>query len=38
MDGLLSMGYKQPTPIQQQAIPVIQAGKDLIVPVRKRNR
>ena len=24
------MGYKQPTPIQQQAIPVIQAGKDLI--------
>lgn len=30
MDGLQSMGYKQPTPIQQQAIPVIQAGKDLI--------
>lgn len=30
MDGLESMGYKQPTPIQQQAIPVIQAGKDLI--------
>ena len=24
------MGYKLPTPIQQQAIPVIQAGKDLI--------
>lgn len=24
------MGYKAPTPIQQQAIPVIQAGKDLI--------
>ncbi len=24
------MGYKQPTPIQQQAIPIIQSGKDLI--------
>lgn len=30
MDGLLSMGYKLPTPIQQQAIPVIQNNKDLI--------
>jgi len=30
IDGLLSMGYKQPTPIQEQAMPVIQAGKDLI--------
>lgn len=30
IDGLQSMGYKLPTPIQQQAIPVIQAGKDLI--------
>lgn len=30
MDGLLSMGYKTPTPIQQQAIPVIKEGKDLI--------
>lgn len=30
MEGLESMGYKAPTPIQQQAIPVIQAGKDLI--------
>lgn len=30
IDGLLSMGYKAPTPIQQQAIPVIQNGKDLI--------
>ena len=30
IDGLLSMGYKLPTPIQQQAIPVIQQGKDLI--------
>ncbi len=30
LDGLHSMGYKQPTPIQQEAIPVIQAGNDLI--------
>ena len=30
LDGLQSMGYKAPTPIQQQAIPVIQQGKDLI--------
>lgn len=30
IDGLSSMGYKQPTPIQQQAIPVIQVNKDLI--------
>ena len=30
IDGLRSMGYKLPTPIQQQAIPVIQEGKDLI--------
>ena len=30
IDGLQSMGYKLPTPIQQQAIPVIQQGKDLI--------
>jgi ATP-dependent RNA helicase RhlE len=30
LDGLQSMGYKLPTPIQQQAIPVIQSGKDLI--------
>jgi superfamily II DNA/RNA helicase len=30
IDGLQSMGYKLPTPIQQQAIPVIQGGKDLI--------
>lgn len=30
IDGLESMGYKLPTPIQQQAMPVIQAGKDLI--------
>jgi ATP-dependent RNA helicase RhlE len=30
MDGLYSMGYKQPTPIQEQAIPVISQHKDLI--------
>jgi superfamily II DNA/RNA helicase len=30
LEGLYSMGYKQPTPIQQQAIPVIDAHKDLI--------
>ncbi len=30
LDGLQSMGYKLPTPIQQQAIPIIQANKDLI--------
>jgi len=30
MEGLYSMGYKQPTPIQEQAIPVILSGKDLI--------
>lgn len=30
MEGLSSMGFHQPTPIQQQAIPQILAGKDLI--------
>jgi len=30
MEGLYSMGYKTPTPIQQQAMPVILANKDLI--------
>ena len=30
LDGIAAMGYKQPTPIQQQAIPMILAGKDLI--------
>lgn len=30
MEGLYSMGYKTPTPIQQQAIPVILENKDLI--------
>jgi ATP-dependent RNA helicase RhlE len=30
MEGLYSMGYKQPTPIQEQAIPVLMENKDLI--------
>jgi ATP-dependent RNA helicase RhlE len=30
LDGLLSMGYKQPTPIQEQAIPVILDNKDIV--------
>lgn len=30
IDGLQTMGYKTPTPIQQQAIPVITNNKDLI--------
>jgi ATP-dependent RNA helicase RhlE len=30
MEGLYSMGYKTPTPIQEQAIPVLLEGKDLI--------
>ncbi|HRH12601.1 MAG TPA: DEAD/DEAH box helicase, partial [Bacteroidia bacterium] len=30
MEGLYSMGYKQATPIQQQAIPVILQKKDII--------
>jgi superfamily II DNA/RNA helicase len=30
LEGLYSMGYKTPTPIQEQAIPVISANKDLI--------
>lgn len=30
VDGLQSMGYKQPTPIQQQAIPVILDNKDIV--------
>lgn len=30
IDGLDAMGFEQPTPIQQQAIPVILTGKDLI--------
>ncbi len=30
LDGLNSMGYKSPTPIQAQAIPLIQSSHDLI--------
>lgn len=30
MEGLYSMGYKNPTPIQQQSIPIILNGDDLI--------
>ena len=30
LEGLFSMGYKNPTPIQEQAIPVITENKDLI--------
>ncbi len=30
LEGLTAMGFKQPTPIQEQAIPVIQDKKDLI--------
>ena len=30
LEGLLSMGYNKPTPIQEQAIPVILKNKDLI--------
>lgn len=30
MEGLLSMGYKQPTPIQEQAIPIILNKQDVI--------
>lgn len=30
LDSIEAMGYKEPTPIQQQAIPVILAGHDLI--------
>lgn len=30
MEGLFSMGYNNPTPVQEQAIPVILDGKDLI--------
>ena len=29
-EGLDMMGFKEPTPIQQQAIPAILANKDLI--------
>ncbi len=30
LDGIEAMGYRNPTPIQQQAIPIIMEGKDLI--------
>ncbi|MBI4929628.1 MAG: DEAD/DEAH box helicase [Bacteroidetes bacterium] len=30
MEGLSSMGFETPTPIQEQTIPIITAGKDLI--------
>lgn len=30
LEGLYSMGYKQPTPIQEQAIPVLLNNKDLV--------
>jgi ATP-dependent RNA helicase RhlE len=29
LEGLYSMGYSKPTPIQAQAIPLIQTNKDL---------
>ena len=30
MEGLSSMGFNKPTPIQEQSIPIILAGKDII--------
>ena len=30
MDGVLTMGFKQATPIQEQAIPAILSNRDLI--------
>ena len=30
LEGLSSMGYKEATPIQEQAIPIILQGRDLI--------
>src|SRR4029077_20579715 len=30
LEGLLAMGYTRPTPIQEQAIPIILSNKDLI--------
>lgn len=30
LNGIVSMGYKEPTPIQQQTIPLLLEGKDLI--------
>lgn len=30
LEGLDSMGFENPTPVQEQAIPVIVSGKDII--------
>ena len=30
VEGILSMGFKEPTPIQQQAIPEVLNGRDLM--------
>ena len=30
MEGLDAMGFKEPTPVQAESIPAIQAGKDII--------
>ncbi len=30
LDGILAIGFEETTPIQEQAIPIIQTGKDLI--------
>ncbi|HPI80553.1 MAG TPA: DEAD/DEAH box helicase, partial [Cyclobacteriaceae bacterium] len=30
LEGLTAMGYTQPTPVQEQAIPIILAGKDIV--------
>ncbi|RYY10806.1 MAG: ATP-dependent helicase, partial [Chitinophagaceae bacterium] len=30
LEGLLAMGFKTATPVQEQAIPIILEGKDLI--------
>ena len=30
MEGMMSMGFKAPTPIQEQAIPIILSNKDII--------
>lgn len=30
LDGLMAMGYTKPTPIQEQAIPMIHSGEDII--------
>ncbi|MFZ4462589.1 MAG: DEAD/DEAH box helicase, partial [Bacteroidales bacterium] len=30
MEGVDAMGYEKPSPIQEQAIPLVMEGKDLI--------